>query len=249
MKKTVLMTSVVGLSILTIGGVNAGAAASYPSATEAKGEGYITFNNGKPEIVDPTDPDIPVTPDEPSNPSDADLRIQYVSDFQFGDHDKSVQGVTALSSADQVKLINDKNKLKNVPSFISTMDMRTERQTGWTLSVTSSTFKNSKGHEIDGGEVTLSDARYEKADEFSPVISPVVSSKSGQALTPGTSYKIAGADASKKQGIGTYSLAFGELVDDHTSGVTFKMGPKTVVDADTYKATFDWNLAPTLNLD
>lgn len=252
MKKNIFMSSLVGLSVLTVGGMTSHAA-EFEDNNPLKiiGEGEIGFTKGDIEVVDPTDPTNPVEPVEPVNPNSGDLAIQYVSDFQFGSHQKSVNALSVNAGVDHVKELQNGGKDKIVPLYVSTMDMRTERGTGWTLSVTSSEFKSNKGHVIDGGEVTLSHAAYANADNFSPSVESTIASDNGQALTPGTPFKIAGADAAEKQGIGSYSLAFGKLNDEkaETTGVTFNMPAKTVVDTKIYKATFNWNLSPTLDLD
>lgn len=253
MKKKVLVSSALGLMIIGTG--TASFAATYQDDLNAKGTGVIEFEEGdEPGIVDPTDPTNPVDPIDPVNPATGDLRIQYVSDFDFGKQKRNLNGLKVNSNLVEVKekpaAEGEEGKLIKVVPFVSTLDLRAERNTGWNLTVKASQFETADKVAIKGGEVTLSNANYAGTDNHKPVVGTEFSKKEGVALIPGTQFEIASADASKEQGIGSYSLALGKEKDGLTDGVTFSMPAKSTVKLDTkYTATFDWKLTPTLEAE
>ncbi|MEG2708372.1 MAG: WxL domain-containing protein, partial [Vagococcus sp.] len=245
-------SSMLSIAVLSMGGLVAHGQADYESATKVNGYGEISFGKGDTVVVDPIIPDVPVDPGE-VNPSGDDLRIQYVSDFIFPQTKKSVNEVTSFAKGDSVDWINPdtgKKETKSSPLFISTVDMRTERGSGWTLSVKPSEFTSQKDqHVIEGGHVILSDAHYANSQKAQPIVnSDAANKESGLALKPGETFKIAGADSSKNEGQGSWSLAFGGQDKElKSTGVMFKMGPDTAVESNVdYTATFVWNLSPNL---
>lgn len=263
MKLTTL--SVCGIILATAlgGNVQQAFATDYSSATEAQSEGKIEFEDADNTILDPSNPEVEVVPSLPANTNKGDLVLQYVSDFDFGKHQKTLNEFTTFALPDTVTGTADETNTKyNVPLFVSTKDMRTDRGNGWTLSVTASNFYSvanadesySGGTELKGGEVVFTNANYSQSDEFSPIINDKAASTdlaNGLVLTPNQELVVANADASKNQGLGSYSLALGNLVDDNGSqkvnGVTFRMPAKTAVDTAEYQATFDWELKADLS--
>lgn len=230
-------------------------AVEYEDALNAQSTGEITFEDADATIVDPNDPEKEVIPGGESNASKGDLVLQYVSDFNFGKHKKTLNEFSTQALPDTVVAANDDtNSSYNVPLFVSTKDMRTDRGNGWTLTVTASSFSSiSDQKELKGGEVVLTNSFYKDVSGIPQINSKAISNSldTGLALTPGQEVVIANADASKDQGLGSYSLSMGSLVDDNgeekVSGATFRMPAKTVVDSEKYQATFDWELKPELS--
>lgn len=274
MKKTTKFINV--LSIAGVAAIMGGVgvqAQSYTDATHAQGEGKIEFiQSTKTEIYNPEDPDEEVVPENPNPNMDA-LMIQYVSDFEFGKRERTGKEIWQPATMDTtVKTVDGTQK--DVYPFVSTLDLRADRKSGWTLNVTPSAFKTAK-HTIPGAEVVLSNVNYadSKAEtgrnETKPAVNGTAANtdfKKGLTLSPGSTYSVASADASlspKGQGVGSYSLSLGnEVINQTTSthdedteiaatnGVYFHMPANTGVDIETpYLATFDWELLPTLELN
>lgn len=255
MKKKLFVVPLLILSVLVLSNDKA-FAATYDDATKAKSNGNIEFETGGPEIVDPEDPKVIIDPVNP-NENKGDLVLQYVSNFDFGIHERTSQYFETLALPDRLK-----NSELVVP-FVSTKDLRTNRQGGWELSVTSGKFKSVTdgtyvgGQELNGAEIVLTNAVYNGPE--SSDLKPEVAQKAketnvsqGLALTPGSPVVVARAiedeTSNKKQGIGSYSLALGKVTDINgkklTSGVTFRKPEKLNVDEAQYVAILEWELTP-----
>lgn len=264
MKKNIILGTVLVSSMVL--GLTAGAA-EYPDSTHANSNGKVKFIEGDPEIVDPGNPDKPVTPEKPVNPNKGDLMIQYVSDFDFGIHKKTVNGVTANSVADLVTYndVKDGTKEEVVP-FVSTLDTRTDREGGWNLRVSATEFEgkteSKKDVKLKGAELIFSNVNYANPVTETPVVEEIAAKKleEGGLKLNSNPQKIATADESKvvSQGMGTYSLALGSTLikqtDDNpdtakatynvTDGVTFNLPKNASVSVADYNATINWELVP-----
>lgn len=255
MKKKLIMLPLLTLSILSLSNSKV-FAATYDGATKAKSKGTIQFETGGPEIVDPEDPKVIVDPVDP-NPNKGELVLQYVSNFDFGNHERTSKYFETPALPDKLK--ND----EEVVPFVSTKDLRTDRQGGWELTVTSGKFKSVNngtyvgGQELNGAEIVLTNAVYNgtETDNFKPEVNQKAKEATvieGLALTPGSPVVVAKAfddtTSNKKQGVGSYSLALGKLVDKNgkkvTNGVTFRKPEKLNVDDAQYVAILDWELTP-----
>lgn len=268
MKLTKLVMSGAALAtIVGIGALNADAA-TYEDATKAATNGNISFtDDGTNNIPDPENPDKPTNPVDPTDPNNpdkpggnenpGDLKLVVVPDFDFGSQKKSSGEVTANAKV-VAAWDENKNKVYRAP-WITTHDMRTERDTGWTVSVTSGQFTltgaGNQNKVINGGEIVLTNTNYEGSSTTKPTIHPKAVGKdiaTGLVLTPGTEVSIASSDSSGAQGIGDYSLALGTngngtyKADSVTDGVTFRMPAKTAVETGEYQAVLNWELKPIL---
>ncbi|EOI03058.1 hypothetical protein UAY_00805 [Enterococcus moraviensis ATCC BAA-383] len=267
MKLTKLVMSGAALAtIVGIGALNADAA-TYPEATKGVSNGNISFtDDGSNNIPDPENPEKPTNPVDPTDPDNpdkpggnenpGDLKLVVVPDFDFGSQQKSSGEVTANAKV-VAAWDESKTKIYRAP-WITTHDMRTERGTGWTVSVTSSQFSltGDANKKINGAEIVFTNANYEGSSTTKPTIhSKAVGTDvtTGLVLTPGTEVSIANSDASKGQGVGDYSLALGTnskgayKEDSVTDGVTFRMPANTAVETGKYQAELNWELKPTLN--
>ncbi|MFC6345872.1 WxL domain-containing protein [Vagococcus carniphilus] len=268
MNKKIIFSSVLVAPLFLLSSMgNDFEAATYKDSNNASSIGKVKFIEGESEIVDPKDPDKPVDPVEPVNPNKGDLMIQYVSDFDFGVHKKTVNGITANSKPDLVVDKKDDKKEKyDVVPFVSTLDTRTNRNGGWNLRVSATEFKgtNKSNNEVvlKGAEVIFSNVSYAQPKAETPVVNSEAASavvKDGFKLQQ-SPQKIATSDESKveSQGMGSYSLALGsELVnqtDDNldstksnykvTNGVTFNLPKNTSVSVADYTADINWELVP-----
>lgn len=278
MKKNTVLGTII-LSSLVLGGMQTVSyAATYQDATHAKSNGKIKFVEGKPEIVDPNNPDKPVIPVDPKdptnpnpenppvNPNKGDLMIQYVSDFDFGVHKKTVRGMTVNAKADRVfdeiTEIGPESPTRNsreVVPFVSTLDTRTDREGGWSLRVSASEF-TSEDKKIKGAEVIFSNVNYASPTEKTPVVFDSATKENfleGLKLTTNPQTIATASTASNEdQGMGSYSIALGSKLVDQTdgdedaktynvsNGVTFSMPKDTSVSAVEYHATINWELVP-----
>lgn len=262
MKSTKLLLC--GIALATIAGLGTmkADAATYPDATHATSNGKITFTDDGTNIIPdpekPVDPINPVDPTDPTKPDDGnknpgDLKLVVVPDLDFGSHQKTAAAFTA--QAKSVAAFKDGNKVYRAP-WVTTHDMRTDRGTGWTLSVTSGEFALSTDatKKANGAEIVFTNANYADPDAGVPAISSKASQATlagGLALTPGTEVSVANASTATNQGVGDYSLALGTpsntTADGTTNGVTFRMPAKTAVETGTYQTTLNWELKPTLS--
>lgn len=267
MKLTKLVMSSAALAAIVEVGALQADAATYPDATKGVSNGNITFtDDGSNNISDPENPDKPTNPVDPKDPENpdkegdnknpGDLKLVVVPDLDFGSKQKTSAAVTAKA---KVVAAWDENKAKIYRApWVTTHDMRTERGTVWTVSVTYSQFSltGDATKKINGAEIVFTNANYEGTSKTKPTIhSKAVGSDvaSGLVLTPGTEVSIASSDASKGQGVGDFSLALGtnskgtNTKDSLTDGVTFRMPANTAVETGKYQAELNWELKPTLN--
>ncbi|EAG6960683.1 WxL domain-containing protein [Listeria monocytogenes] len=223
-----------------------------------------------PVNPDPVDPD-PVIPDPTDPPVGTDgLWILAVSDWDFGTHNVSSLSSGALNvhAADdtistyvdangngQQDLPGEVSVTKKVTPYAQISDVR-GTNTGWTLSVTGSAFKDSStpAKTIPGAELTIPKSTVSSATSTaqaptgydSVTISmtggaavPVMAAKDMQTATP--------TNFNDDQGMGTWTDSFGSQAVSATDTSKPKLSiPKNVVVADgTYQSTLTWTLSDT----
>ncbi|MGX6962588.1 WxL domain-containing protein [Vagococcus xieshaowenii] len=209
-----------------------------------------------PEVIDPEDPEIvdPTHPENPNpnpNPSNNLLRINYVSDFDFGTWGSTSNAIKAYAKAQPIYLTN--GKVKDVAPFISTIDNRgTERGEGWTLSATASVLTDEKDNELKGAQIILSNGHYTGGELAPKGFSENKNISEGKQTL---------ADTTADTGAGQWSMALGNVKefttqlptkDDAsiledvtykiTDGVRIEIPRNTVTNNTEYSGTITWEL-------
>ncbi|EOW0745620.1 WxL domain-containing protein [Listeria monocytogenes] len=274
--RTVKVTTASLLALgLIVAPVLSGDFASAATSVTKDSKGIVKFDKGTtpdpdPVNPDPVDPD-PVIPDPTDPPVGTDgLWILAVSDWDFGTHNVSSLSSGALNvhAADdtistyvdangngQQDLPGEVSVTKKVTPYAQISDVR-GTNTGWTLSVTGSAFKDSStpAKTIPGAELTIPKSTVSSATSTaqaptgydSVTISmtggaavPVMAAKDMQTATP--------TNFNDDQGMGTWTDSFGSQAVSATDTSKPKLSiPKNVVVADgTYQSTLTWTLSDT----
>ncbi|MFU9940031.1 WxL domain-containing protein [Listeria monocytogenes] len=274
--RTVKVTTASLLALgLIVAPVLSGDFASGATSVTKDSKGIVKFDKSTtpdpdPVNPDPVDPD-PVIPDPTDPPVGTDgLWILAVSDWDFGTHNVSSLSSGALNvhAADdtistyvdangngQQDLPGEVSVTKKVTPYAQISDVR-GTNTGWTLSVTGSAFKDSStpAKTIPGAELTIPKSTVSSATSTaqaptgydSVTISmtggaavPVMAAKDMQTATP--------TNFNDDQGMGTWTDSFGSQAVSATDTSKPKLSiPKNVVVADgTYQSTLTWTLSDT----
>ncbi|HFL0697650.1 TPA: WxL domain-containing protein [Listeria monocytogenes] len=274
--RTVKVTTASLLALgLIVAPVLSGDFASAATSVTKDSKGIVKFDKSTtpdpdPVNPDPVDPD-PVIPDSTDPPVGTDgLWILAVSDWDFGTHNVSSLSSGALNvhAADdtistyvdangngQQDLPGEVSVTKKVTPYAQISDVR-GTNTGWTLSVTGSAFKDSStpAKTIPGAELTIPKSTVSSATSTaqaptgydSVTISmtggaavPVMAAKDMQTATP--------TNFNDDQGMGTWTDSFGSQAVSATDTSKPKLSiPKNVVVADgTYQSTLTWTLSDT----
>ncbi|EMK3909847.1 WxL domain-containing protein [Listeria monocytogenes] len=274
--RTVKVTTASLLALgLIVAPVLSGDFASAATSVTKDSKGIVKFDKSTtpdpdPVNPDPVDPD-PVIPDPTDPPIGTDgLWILAVSDWDFGTHNVSSLSSGALNvhAADdtistyvdangngQQDLPGEVSVTKKVTPYAQISDVR-GTNTGWTLSVTGSAFKDSStpAKTIPGAELTIPKSTVSSATSTaqaptgydSVTISmtggaavPVMAAKDMQTATP--------TNFNDDQGMGTWTDSFGSQAVSATDTSKPKLSiPKNVVVADgTYQSTLTWTLSDT----
>ncbi|EAC6336673.1 WxL domain-containing protein [Listeria monocytogenes] len=274
--RTVKVTTASLLALgLIVAPVLSGDFASAATSVTKDSKGIVKFDKSTtpdpdPVNPDPVDPD-PVIPDPTDPPVGTDgLWILAVSDWDFGTHNVSSLSSGALNvhAADdtistyvdangngQQDLPGEVSVTKKVTPYAQISDVR-GTNTGWTLSVTGSAFKDSStpAKTIPGAELTIPISTVSSATSTaqaptgydSVTISmtggaavPVMAAKDMQTATP--------TNFNDDQGMGTWTDSFGSQAVSATDTSKPKLSiPKNVVVADgTYQSTLTWTLSDT----
>ncbi|HAA8680877.1 TPA_asm: WxL domain-containing protein [Listeria monocytogenes] len=274
--RTVKVTTASLLALgLIVAPVLSGDFASAATSVTKDSKGIVKFDKSTtpdpdPVNPDPVDPD-PVIPDPTDPPLGTDgLWILAVSDWDFGTHNVSSLSSGALNvhAADdtistyvdangngQQDLPGEVSVTKKVTPYAQISDVR-GTNTGWTLSVTGSAFKDSStpAKTIPGAELTIPKSTVSSATSTaqaptgydSVTISmtggaavPVMAAKDMQTATP--------TNFNDDQGMGTWTDSFGSQAVSATDTSKSKLSiPKNVVVADgTYQSTLTWTLSDT----
>ncbi|WP_242332230.1 WxL domain-containing protein [Listeria monocytogenes] len=274
--RTVKVTTASLLALgLIVAPVLSGDFASAATSVTKDSKGIVKFDKSTtpdpdPVNPDPVDPD-PVIPDPTDPPVGTDgLWILAVSDWDFGTHNVSSLSSGALNvhAADdtistyvdangngQQDLPGEVSVTKKVTPYAQISDVR-GTNTGWTLSVTGSDFKDSStpAKTIPGAELTIPKSTVSSATSTaqaptgydSVTISmtggaavPVMAAKDMQTATP--------TNFNDDQGMATWTDSFGSQAVSATDTSKPKLSiPKNVVVADgTYQSTLTWTLSDT----
>ncbi|EJF9095586.1 WxL domain-containing protein [Listeria monocytogenes] len=274
--RTVKVTTASLLALgLIVAPVLSGDFASAATSVTKDSKGIVKFDKSTtpdpdPVNPDPVDPD-PVIPDPTDPPVGTDgLWILAVSDWDFGTHNVSSLSSGALNvhAADdtistyvdangngQQDLPGEVSVTKKVTPYAQISDVR-GTNTGWTLSVTGSAFKDSStpAKTIPGAELTIPKSTVSSATSTaqaptgydSVTISmtggaavPVMAAKDMQTATP--------TNFNDDQGMGTWTDSFGSQAVSATDTSKPKLSiPKNIVVADgTYQSTLTWTLSDT----
>ncbi|EAD8368438.1 WxL domain-containing protein [Listeria monocytogenes] len=274
--RTVKVTTASLLALgLIVAPVLSGDFASAATSVTKDSKGIVKFDKSTtpdpdPVNPDPVDPD-PVIPDPTDPPVGTDgLWILAISDWDFGTHNVSSLSSGALNvhAADdtistyvdangngQQDLPGEVSVSKKVTPYAQISDVR-GTNTGWTLSVTGSAFKDSStpAKTIPGAELTIPKSTVSSATSTaqaptgydSVTISmtggaavPVMAAKDMQTATP--------TNFNDDQGMGTWTDSFGSQAVSATDTSKPKLSiPKNVVVADgTYQSTLTWTLSDT----
>lgn len=236
MKKTIWTLS----TALLLGNIGLGAvttyATDYEDAKTAKTEGTISIlenNSTDPVIPDPENPEEEIDPEEPTNPHLGQLRINYVSNFDFGAIKNVSNEIVQKARLDQVW--SNGTEEGRVP-FVATEDRRGSDRLGWELRVSQSTpLKDASGHELQGATITLSNFKYANPTEKTPVVNQ------NAVVLDETTQPLATADAS--QGAGAWTLALGNPDNEgHTDGVVLRIPANTAKNDTVYSTSIVWEL-------
>ncbi|EAC6641121.1 TPA: WxL domain-containing protein [Listeria monocytogenes] len=274
--RTVKVTTASLLALgLIVAPVLSGDFASAATSVTKDSKGIVKFDKSTtpdpdPVNPDPVDPD-PVIPDPTDPPLGTDgLWILAVSDWDFGTHNVSSLSSGALNvhAADdtistyvdangngQQDLPGEVSVTKKVTPYAQISDVR-GTNTGWTLSVTGSAFKDSStpAKTIPGAELTIPKSTVSSATSTAQAPTgydsvtipmtggaavPVMAAKDMQTATP--------TNFNDDQGMGTWTDSFGSQAVSATDTSKPKLSiPKNVVVADgTYQSTLTWTLSDT----
>ncbi|WP_415674392.1 InlB B-repeat-containing protein, partial [Vagococcus fessus] len=206
-------------------------------------EDITLYAKWRSKILDPKDGKTPVTPvegdkEKPQNNTSKELRIQYVSDFDFGKVKNSSLASQELSDGDSV--LTDQNEKKEVPSFISIIDDRPKNKGSWSLYSKATSFVSQTGHEMMGAELILKDLNYAKEISKTPSIE-------GNSINLSTSDSQLITKSSNETSNGSWSLAFGSLNSKNKSTGAVLSIPRNTIKANTdYHSVIEWTLVPEI---
>lgn len=236
MKKTTLtLTAALVLGSLGLG-TTMGHAADYEDATNVTTEGRVTIlenDSNNPVIPDPENPGEEVDPEEPTNPHPGLLRINYVSNFDFGNIKNDSRAIVQEARLDHVW--SGGTEVGRVP-FVATEDRRGTDRLGWELQVSQpNQLSDASGHELEGATITLSGLRYANPTTAAPTVNP------NELILGDAAQTLATADAT--QGAGAWTLALGNADGEgQTDGVVLRIPANTTKNDTTYSTAIVWEL-------
>lgn len=219
----------------------------------------------KSPIVDPEDGVTPIDPVDdtgkkiPTNPNDFGLRIQYVSNFNFGEHENGRQEVVANTYSDRAYSTKEK-KVKDVPTFVSIIDDSPQGQSKeWTLSVKNNYFTYNRNNETNvlmATKIYLKDLKYADTGKYRPNAVP------GAIDISSSAWPVVVSTSGPKPENGSWSLSMGNTnLEDiqYENGIKVKKqvqkssgayleipeGPYKKTD-DEYRTKITWTLTPKI---
>lgn len=256
-KKLFTLTLLASLSSLSLGGT-AFAASNNEDAVDSKS----TINFVKsleeedietPGIIDPetVDPENPENPNPNPNPEGNLLRINYVSDFDFGTWGSTSHAITAFAKAQPIHLVG--GGVQDVAPFVSTIDNRgSERGNGWTLSAKASELTDENDNILRGAQIILSNGTYSNSELAPEATLGEKNITAGQQVI---------ATTTAETGAGQWSMALGvlkefttqlpsesdssileEVTYNVTDGVRIEVPRNTVTNTTEYSGTITWEL-------
>ncbi|MBC1434549.1 hypothetical protein HB848_04280 [Listeria rocourtiae] len=214
MKKLSIM-AMTGLLVTSTTG-NTVLATTYDGSDRATSEAAVQILPGTgvidPEVPNPIDPEEPSIPIDPINPNPGSLRINHVSDLNFGDF--TLTGRKEMLHAKKVTTTTG----QDLPAFINIADLRGTGD-GWTLKVSQS------GELVRGGVLTF-DPEYNGADQG-------IESVGGELAADGDEIDVLIAE--KNAGMGSHSALLGGI-----DGVSLTIPKDATVGQQ--KASLNWNI-------
>lgn len=236
MKKTTRTLSIVLLAASLGLGSKMGDAATYDDAANITTEGKVNIlenDSSNPVVPDPENPGNEVTPEEPTNPYPGLLRINYVSNFDFGQIQNVSRAIEQKARLDHVWVNGE--EVSRVP-FVATEDRRGSERLGWELQVSQpNQLADASGHELIGATITLSGLRYVNATAATPIVNQ------NEIVLGAAAQTLATADAA--QGSGAWALALGQSnVEGHTDGVVLRIPANTTANNTEYSTAIVWEL-------
>ena len=221
MKKTTitiaaaLLAGSMGLGTL----ISQAAEVEYEDATNARTEGTVIIlenDSSNPVIPDPENPGEEVDPEVPVNPHPGRLRINYVSNFDFGKIPNISSEIVQEARLDHI--FSGTSEEGRVP-FVATEDRRGSDRLGWELQVSQpKQLSDASGHELQGATITLSGLRY---------------------VNPTSTL----ATANASQGAGAWTLALGNAnAEGQTDGVVLRIPANTTKNDTAYSTALVWEL-------
>lgn len=206
----------------------------------------VLYAKWRSDIVDPDDGITPVTPidkvtgsEKTQNITKNDLRIQYISDFDFGKEKNSVLNMTINSKSDYVR--DNMDKKKNVVPFISIINDTTVGNINpeWSLTATRTNFFDESNHKLRGERLLLSGLNYNNNNNK---ITPSVTQ--GKFEIPITGEAVV-SKSKNNLGAGSWSMSMGQLDQhDKSSGVELSIPKGTAKNSSNYTTVIDWTLVP-----
>lgn len=206
-----------------------------------------------PETIDPEDPENP----KPNpNPEGNLLRINYVSDFNFGTWGSTSHAITAFAKSQPIRLVD--GSVEEISPFISTIDNRgSERGDGWILSAHASELKDENANVLRGAQIILSNGNYHTNSALAPEVTTGEHNITlGQQII---------ASTTAETGSGQWSMALGELNEfttqlpsvadasvfeevtyNVTDGVRIEIPRNTVTNITEYSGTITWELVTSV---
>lgn len=257
-KNILTLTLLASLSTLSLGGTVFAASNNEDFADSKSTINFIKSLEEEeveiPGITDPetVDPENPENPNPNPNPEGNLLRINYVSDFDFGTWGSTSNSITAFAKAQPIYLVD--GSVEEVAPFISTIDNRgSERGNGWTLSAHASELKDENDNVLRGAQIILSNGNYHTNSELAPEVT------TGEHNITMGQQTIASTTA--ETGSGQWSMALGsvnefttqlpsavdtsvleEVTYNVTDGVRIEIPRNTVTNTTEYSGTITWEL-------
>ncbi|MDA9428692.1 cell surface protein [Enterococcus mundtii 1A] len=190
--------------------------------------------------IDPLDPEMEVNPDnKPEIPEgQGRLSIDFVSQFNFGKHNISVQDQTYYAQP-QLLLNEDGavNENEVRPNYVQISDRRPESQrNGWELAVTQQEQFKGKGNQVlNGASITLLNQQVVTAQGgTAPELQSV------HPLIPGNRQTLLKAQGS--EGMGTWIYRFGNA-DTAEESVMLNVPKGSNPEATSYSTKLTWELS------
>lgn len=173
-------------------------------ADSTMGKGTVSVeDSGVTKPFDPEDPDKPVDPNKPDKSPKGSLRIDFVSDLDFG-HVKITEKNRKFNA--KAQLFKDDTDARG--QYIQITDVRSE-STGWTLMMEQKNqFITDDGDELTGSVLSYDNA-WANASHITDDILPDVTRET-LSLVPGESVIVAQAERNK--GWGVWTIEFGGSV-------------------------------------
>ena len=209
----------------------------------ANTEGKVQFSEdtstGVP--IDPTEPGTEVTPDVPGGSTTGPLRIDYVSNFDFGE--QMISGSTKTYHSKKIKITqNTSSTEKYVPEYLQVTDNR-GTNSGWHLTASRSEFSDGTD-QMTGTQLKIENS--EKVSAVSPQLptsDDPIEMKNFE-IPIGTDADVIYAEAGK--GMSTWIHSFGPIGEtaavEENPSVLLTIPANSKKNKTDYKSTITWTL-------